>query len=639
MLTITYLLILFSTVVVKTNVVDILRPRIDVKIKINTATCVLKIVEKYMGHSSVQEFRGNIFQIKTSRTTPTTQKYLLLKIHTAGNMSVINMATKKKSVDTSNFIDKITIYVIILEEQEDISDEILALMKHPSWNPETRFFIIIDNPESDIIMVFNVLRKYRVFDSYVILTDPDDKQVESFTWFPFETGSCGRRAKKAIKLDVCENGELSELNPGQTKLPKRLQIQCPFNLLAIVSQPYIMPAIYNETSSENKGIEIQLLQLMAEYINLSLNVHPLFSYDQGLMEDGYSSLNYEGADVVAGNLLPELFNSDYDIIIYYLQDHLTWCVPVARTLAFWENSKYIFTYGSWILMGATAALVSIVVLYLSAQRKASISFLQCIHTLFAVCSMMLGRVTRFNYDSCFLRLTFVGWLVICVITNVIIQSSLRSFIVHPHTEKQFESFEDILQIGMPFGGHGIHIKKFDTSDKNNAAFVRTYHWCKPLQLCIERVSQGDFAIAAPLSYMRLYQQKQLAKISRTDIHCFVKEPWKTYSPMIFLWKHYPHRVRMQNIADRVFESGLLFKWYSEIITHKFQQSDEAIPRSTNKPLDINEYQAVGLFYAFSISLSVIVFVFEMFFSSLKKICVNAIHNMTNLNVNKKKSIK
>lgn len=549
---------------------ELLKRKLNTIEKDKQAECVVNMVKKYFSFGKTKVRMGDTIFMKTSSSNVFIQKTMFKYLHNIQKFTLIAKnkdAIKKKASEDE---DEIQAYIILIKYPLDIIQDIANMKKLPGWNPKGIFFTILEEnsiDEQSIVRIFNELRKHRVFNAFVITTNDLLNSVKSFTWLPYNSGVCGVKCESLYELDYCTDEKIKQINPYMVKIPTNLN-KCPIKAAAIISEPYVLPPEYeNGTEIFKKGIEIKLLKVLAELSNATLDIKPFGTYTSGKdMDELGLYMDNEEYDVILGNLFPGFFlevQSKVEALRYDFQERITWCVPKAEPLGYLINLVYIFRFEAWIVIVLMTIVISALIVYFD-YRNGNFLKINFFLNFFIVFAMLAGCIARIDPKELSFRMIMSGWLMSAIITNVIVQSSSQSSLIQPRLQKQINTVQDVVS-SLKIGGHSLHVNSFDIRIKEEMEFRCKYLTCAPITPCIERVTEeGDFGVLVPLRYIDYYIHREKKK-NLPGMYCLRRNVLRTYNPSLMIWRYYPFREQLQLILKRIFESGLVFKWSSDVL--------------------------------------------------------------------------
>ncbi|KPJ05884.1 hypothetical protein RR46_00562 [Papilio xuthus] len=98
-----------------------------------------------------------------------------------------------------------TIYVIIAQDIEEISNGLKEQTRDILWNPRATFIVHIRKIAPGHLMnVFNIFRYHKLYE-VVLLNYVNPENNEMLTYFPFEKDNCGEKFDEIVNLGSCRD--------------------------------------------------------------------------------------------------------------------------------------------------------------------------------------------------------------------------------------------------------------------------------------------------------------------------------------------------------------------------------------------------------------------------------------------------
>ncbi|KAL3275611.1 hypothetical protein HHI36_020364 [Cryptolaemus montrouzieri] len=175
---------------------------------------------------------------------------------------VIQLDIYQEEVIWYFYPSKPDVYVIIHLSEEQFSKTMEYLSDEISFNPAAKYILIMSNLSSTISSLLN---SYFILN--VVLMDSESKKL--FTYYPYRNNIFNSIHTELVELGTCgENGDVhlkSEL--FQQKIPKVWKD----SMVSIMYYPCYFYTICHECKS--KGVEIEIFNVIAEYLNIKLKFH------------------------------------------------------------------------------------------------------------------------------------------------------------------------------------------------------------------------------------------------------------------------------------------------------------------------------------------------------------------------------
>nr|XP_015840278.1 PREDICTED: uncharacterized protein LOC107399112 [Tribolium castaneum] len=251
------------------------------------------------------------------------------------------LVVKNVSQDAPKINQKPKFYIIQMRNEAEFSETINILRGSQNWNPFAKFLVITDGiltkPRKVAIDVITKLWKYHIVNGVVLLPDHLNPTVfNAYSWFPYHGGTCG--TNNQIKLiDSCNNGSSTKVvNWYPPKIPNKFN-HCTINVRMIQWPPYIINipnGSWSGTQTSTRGIEISILDLVAQFANIRMFYHqdqvPLNwgdVYDNGTITGNLKYLYQERDDIAIGAYGKTMKRALFFDDVPYHHEGLVFCVP------------------------------------------------------------------------------------------------------------------------------------------------------------------------------------------------------------------------------------------------------------------------------------------------------------------------
>lgn len=461
---------------------------------------------------------------------------LLKKINEKLQFSVEVMSpTKEKEVceeDSYNIgklhvDDVITVpiaeyYVIIIDSYKDFSFLASKIIRSRSWNPYSKFIILLFNFVHDdkvnvdyVEKVLSCLFKFNAIN--VIIAVPQAKNFQNaviYSWRPYDPPKyCGyfneTARDRAVTQNICERGVLKYKNKlFDHKIPHDMK-GCKLKILAMPKQPFI---------SVNK-YDANIEKFMVSAVLKTLNMKPTYHFvdgprgereDVGVWNGGLKELSSKAGYILIGGIFPDFdVHEDFEASITYLGDAYTWVVPRAHKSAAWVGLVIIFKRFVWyslivgfFLCGTAWTIIG----KLSRDSSYNSSFGHCFLNTWTV---ILGFVSYLHPVQESLRIFFVFLNIYCILFLTAYQTKLFDVLTNPSYEYQIQTFEEVIESGLKFGGteelHGLLQDSDDPFDNRLGE-----QW-----VLVNNITKAMIDVAVHRNFSLLISRFELAHISAT----------------------------------------------------------------------------------------------------------------------------
>lgn len=107
---------------------------------------------------------------------------------------------------------KTDVYIVIVQEDTELSLHLLKMQQHFSWNPHAIIMVVSDTPFSNKRKVAGrmliELKRFKVYKAILLLlSDINPLTFEVLTWNPYSRENCGDKLHTMRIIDRCINGE------------------------------------------------------------------------------------------------------------------------------------------------------------------------------------------------------------------------------------------------------------------------------------------------------------------------------------------------------------------------------------------------------------------------------------------------
>lgn len=594
------------------------------------AECVLKLSAKYFVEKKA--LSGSIVIININSYTSSTEKILLQTIHSGLKYSVMVKDSVYPHANASHFPEKAKNYMLILEDQSELTRNILQLNKLPTWNPHAKavvYYQVKDEEDGIKIAIdfINELRHFKLLKSIIFLYYPQNEEVVSYTWRPYNDTKCASACDAVFVLDKCKEGKLRQEERQRDMFPKNMN-GCPLIVFAVVSEPYVMPPVaklhnntFNDSYIFKSGGEINLVKIISQFTNMSLIVRMSSTPENwGVIEQNgtafgaYGILRNDDADLMIGNIeVTRTIRKWFDPTVSYTQDEMTWCVPKAGQASTWNNLVTIFQWSTWLATLLSLIFMGLLFHYIYYKENKDKVTKWPTYSLLMTFSMLLGWGTSFEPKSATFRILIFGWLCFSMNMGISYESFLRSFLMYPRFEKQIRSESDIINSGLELGGRDIYKPHFELNNGSNFYLYRNYNSTSFADGVRRTALQRDFAVVAS-KRQAIYQDEMIGKGEKL-IYCFSESNnLYKYGVVLLARKWFPMLDRINNIIRSVSENGLINKWNNELFLHTSSSEDvtDIVPLGTQHLL--GAFMFIGIMYG----VSIILFIGELMWYRLGK---------------------
>ena len=495
-------------------------------------------------------------------------------------------------------------YLIDAKNATQFTGSFKYLLQDPTWNPSSRFVIVIRSMEEDKLKkIFDELLARHVFN-VLLVNGTNDAHL--YTYNPFDNYACGKYYNDVISYGLCSN-TTNNLFPN--KLVTGLR-NCTFLVSVPHRPPYSMHPKLVEGDRITEGAEQYLFQVLAELEHFNVN----FSFYNS--HGGYTTITH---DMKVVGPFAKLINNETDVMMgsdllvasradafTYLHGHLDYhdelriFVKKASSVPNWKNVYLEFNSFVWCLLLIVYLIYSIImIILLRAVDKTNImlNLLKCL--LPSGCNIQMSSKVRW---------VFIIWVWFAYLMNSCYQSSLVSLTQTPIKEHQVSNEADLIRYNLkPCIGPRI-LEYFHSRDNITS---KMNHECPSSFKSLEKVSHSGDVFTLIQTSIYFYHKKNYSDdFGESPIYYFSK-PYLKFIFGTFFYKGFPLSDKIRQNALRLRESGLAHKkfrdlYYARFIKFNFHQKEF----KTN-------FVVPWFMYITGCILAIIAFIFELLFQLFK----------------------
>lgn len=556
--------------------------------------------------------------------------------------SIPNTAMSENSI-----IYKHQSYIILLWAEK--RDDLLSTLEYQlenfnsygySFNRWGKFLIVVtdfsvQSPKALAMDITDILwNSYQIANSVILIPNVSEsvKSFDLYTWFPYESGQCGR-IEDVVIVDRCVLGNARPLSTNillfRSKIPLNIH-GCPIKVSTWDTQPNMIQEKHNKTDGsiiyEYTGIEAVYLSLLSEVMNMTIQFLPPPEKQMYLIEFFYYSLTsvFSGvADIAMGNFPLHYLPLAYcEPTIPYVYGTYKWYVQCARPIRRIDNLINLFTAPAWSVIILLLILSSVTFWCIannpySSMTKESIGhthFTQCLYNAWAV---FLGVSVAEMPRTFRLRIVFFLFVCYCFAINTVFQAYFTSFLIEPKFEKQIHTFDELENSELKYFLHPSmeELGLYMNYDKYKKLMPRREE-CSVYKTCILRLIYGE---KATMLILDLWAEYLASSSGRRQVSlCAIDKNEFSVGISMYLSKGSLFRDRFNTLIQRCLEAGLGKKYWSQLTWKvSLNRSDEN--GSGDAASGSSVYFAFTLFHlrvafcllAFGGALSSIVFIAEL----------------------------
>ncbi|XP_053648051.2 glutamate receptor ionotropic, delta-1-like [Cherax quadricarinatus] len=489
---------------------------------------------------------------------------------------------------------------------------------HALWNYNAHYILLFDSGNatlspSDIATLYNFKKTEKV----LIL---QQREKHLLAW----TNQLYAASSSLTLLDTWRDGKFHR---GKSLFPEKLN-----DLHGVVLRvatfdhpPSVVYVLDDHRHIVNRlGVDMQIVQVLAKSKNFSVEYVEInpddlwgFELDNGTWVGLVGKVYYELADIGACNMFLELNRwKQVDYSTPYNFERGCFAAPSPKPLPNWKSPAMPFTWDTWssvvVALAVSGGILHLIVAIgvspeLPAFRSLSHNYLYILgaltmHTLKTVPLHAPVRV----YVGC------VGLFGLIIATAY--SANLVAFLSVSPMSAPIDTLDQLSRSGLRIGSHAFWKTQFDSSNEPVIrGFGKILETGVDLYSLFDEVEDGKFALIENKQYVELAIGARFTYGSYSSIR-IVPECLLTYSIGLAYQKNSPLRSPFDGLILRLFESGVIYKWQSEVVAYfRAQHANKRLhaPESHTKPLNLAHLQ--GVFYVLGIGslVSALILALEM----------------------------
>jgi hypothetical protein len=330
-----------------------------------------------------------------------------------------------------------------------------------------------------------------------------------------------------------------------------------------------------ESSDKNyTGLEVNLVELIFKRLNLTAEYNVLPNtkdiYYRMVMQT-VGQLEPASSDIAVGGLP---LHSDIiqvaEATIPYLYIKLSWYVPCPKPASRWKSLSKIFNPLVWACLSAVAILAAIIMWLLAKYEKKfhvreSENYMTIMHCIYNVWAVLTGVSVPQKPISLSLRIFFTVWVWYAVAMATVYQAFFIGLLVNPGFEKSITTLNDLIQSGINYG-YPVEIDNLKFSDPLYKIITANRKICKSADKCLQSVIEDkDFATISSNFHAEYFRTRLLFHNIHVPL-CTLQEDVLMFMISMYMAKGNPLLHRFNEIIIRIFEAGLIEKWWNEFMT-------------------------------------------------------------------------
>ncbi|XP_035780489.1 uncharacterized protein LOC118460354 [Anopheles albimanus] len=594
--------------------------------------CVKRLCEKYF--RSERAMKGSLAIINIKPDASAFQLSILRSFNEdpRHEMGVMVKDARKKHWNASHVTEKAKNYLMLIGDSSELAAPIHQLRRLPTWNPLAQVVVVFTSEMTPLVFeieVRNVLQE--LFDNSVLNVNVmvqryNTSVLETWTWFPYESGGCADNIAQVRLVDECEyvdvakdDGpvdvpdvrwrprfrEVHHFSDYGPKIPKYYNY-CPLKITTSIWEPFV---VGNESHIE-KGLEV----LMLDTITARMRLVPVYGVLEAARATAritadnqtglYADVIQRRTDLMIGGLYENPISRRLlSATIPYYQDDLTWCVATARHAPKWLNVFIIFNVWTW--------LIAIFIIFAAGALLYRFNYVEQLYQvnftwmLLQSLAFSLSVYAHYWPRRVSIRFFLIGYMFYGLHWNAAYHSFLISVLTRPRYEVQIASVDQAIASEFGFAGPENALVHFGKPDERSRHIAAHYRVCPDMDVCLARI-RTDRQLAIAISRAHSSNSRS---VGEAEMYCFAKtENIYTYSVSMLAKKDFHLLPKINDLIRRISESGLLSKWQKESEKIRIDDEDESDDRQTILRLD--HIQGAFLLWAVGLVLSLVGFVAE-----------------------------
>lgn len=470
---------------------------------------------------------------------------------------------------------KPNLYVIVISKVEEYEKFLKMFYRTSAWNSRA-IFIIIYLGNEEVVKMFMSSWKYYAIRVYIL-----NSNLSLISYFPYKDGKCGDNLKPEVVYKCFENKTSLKKAIYTNHLPTHFN-KCQFKVEALKIVPYI---IATEGNGE-LGFEVQILQQLAHYANLTLIFLNHSHKSWGMLINNSAKFQYmfldlyeKKTDAIAGMVPLANQLGFFDKTINHGFEKSRYFVPAGKKIEAWRNFLMIFDYAAWILFLATACTVCIAlwfggIILFNPQGHERLEY--CIMQTFRATFSVIPKIPNSSYFRC----VIIIWTCSCIILTNTYQSKLLTFLVKPAFEPEISSFEELLQSKLYMGGDITQLELAKRSEPQiHKIMYNKWINCSlsTLDCGIRAAEKRDFAIVQSERKTYYLIPKHFLNSDGSSKLKGLGDKTFTYLICFYLDLGLPYYDKFNRLISGLMENGLIHKWVTYFSTTRRKlQADEFV---------------------------------------------------------------
>jgi len=402
----------------------------------------------------------------------------------------------------------------------------------------------------------------------------------------------------------CDGEFVLKVNLFPEKVPKTFH-KCSTKIITFINPPAVM----ENSDKRYTGLEIYLVELIFKRLNLtakySVSPNTKKNYFHMFIQT-IQQLERASSDIAIG-VLPlhsDIINGA-EATFPYFYIRILWYVPCPIPASRWTSIYKIFDYFVWACFGAVA-IVAAIFMWLLAKcetqhnARESANYKSIIYCIYNVCAVLTGVSVPQKPISLSIRIFFIAWVWYAVAMTNVYQAFFIGLRVNPGFEKSITTLNDLIQSGIEYG-YPAEVDSLIFSDPPYNIIKTNRKICKSMYKCLQRViERKDFATIFDNIRAKHFRTILLFHNIHVQV-CTLQEDINFFMGSMYMAKGNPLLHRFNEIISRMFEAGLIDKWWSDFVSssslndHPFDDDDINFSDFATNELD-TEYTTFSLIH-------------------------------------------
>ncbi|CAH0723276.1 unnamed protein product, partial [Brenthis ino] len=401
--------------------------------------------------------------------------------------------------------------------------------------------VIANEYEKNLIEFTEIAWNNDVSDIIIISKDADNNIIFS-TYMPYSNGVCGNYSPIYLR---------SESKLYFMSKYKNFH-KCPIRVTLLDFSPYLKLKFVNETVTEVAGIDGNLLKLLIEILNATMDIVACTDRggfggaNSGPKAGSFNDLLNHKADIMAPAVV--MASKRYEVAqISYAPDsiNIVWCMPNQKEIHEWAKIVLPFFNISTPLIGAAFLIMFATIKFI--KKYALLKDESKNDITFRMFKIFLGQETKFLSRYWLVNSLYASWIWLCIIVRISYQDDLIGGLQKTIVEPKITTLNEAMAVVDQVGGMSIFRDFYDNSTLHKKyVTVRLRNLRKKLN----EISNGDSFLFA-VDKLQVQYHRQNVQI--------LDERVLTTPTCIHMRPRWPAASEISELIARVVETGLYRK--------------------------------------------------------------------------------